>query len=236
MTTKPPAIALPDVQLVNQLLAATLLQSSIGERIKTISGELMGRPYLVNPLIGSTDQPEVLVTTLSGFDCVTFVESVLAMAYAHRAEDYAEWLREIRYLHGEITWNKRHHYTTDWMRHNIHAGFLSEFVRSSTTSVCTKELNIITGLPERIVSFRYYPKSKLKSLSSFFQDGDIIAFVSTKKGLDVFHVGLLVRDGDQVLMRHAARSRGAVVEQPLAEFVEQNRTPGFVIVRPRERQ
>jgi hypothetical protein len=62
--------------------------------------------------------------------------------------------------------------------------------------------------------------------------GDLIFFASTRKQHDVFHCGIIVRDGDRVLMRHASRSRGGVVEQDLEEFLKANRMAGVIVVRP----
>jgi hypothetical protein len=63
--------------------------------------------------------------------------------------------------------------------------------------------------------------------------GDLVFFVSTRRHLDVFHTGIIVRDGASVLMRHASRSQGGVVEQPLSEFLKANRMTGVIAVRPR---
>jgi hypothetical protein len=66
-------------------------------------------------------------------------------------------------------------------------------------------------------------------------DGDIIFFVSMRQGLDIFHLGMLFRATKGVLLRHAARSRGQVVEQELANFCAANTMPGFLIARPCEK-
>jgi Protein of unknown function (DUF1460) len=150
-------------------------------------------------------------------------------------DDYPELLREIRYVYGEIEWKRRHHYTVDWARHNIWRGFLSDATKGEEIVNRRKTLDLVPGLPPRIVSFSYFPKRKLHQVSKRLQDGDLIFFVSTRKGLDVFHAGLLFINGDEVLLRHATRSRGAVVEQELKEFIEANRMPGFIVVRPREK-
>jgi hypothetical protein len=64
--------------------------------------------------------------------------------------------------------------------------------------------------------------------------GDLIFFASTRTHLDVFHCGIIARNGDRVLVRHASRSRGAVVEQELNDFLKANRMAGVIIVRPKE--
>jgi signal peptidase I len=66
------------------------------------------------------------------------------------------------------------------------------------------------------------------------QSGDLIFFVSTRKNLDVFHAGIIVRDSKKVLMRHASRSQGLVVEQELSEFLKANRMAGVIVMRPQE--
>jgi len=202
--------------------------------MRLIARRLLGCPYLINPLIGSATEAEVFVPTLAGFDCVTFMETVLALAWAKEAEEFPDWLREIRYRRGEVAWTKRHHYTTDWARHNVRRGLLSDLTRGEGTLLKTKTLSLISSLRPRTVSFRYFPKRKLNWLGPDMADGDLIFFVSTRKGLDVFHTGLLFRDQGRLILCHAARSRGGVVEQELAEFVAANRMPGVIVARPKD--
>jgi hypothetical protein len=64
------------------------------------------------------------------------------------------------------------------------------------------------------------------------RSGDLIFFASTRKNLDMFHAGIIVRDGEKILMRHASRSQGGVVEQELSEFLKANRMAGVIVVRP----
>ncbi len=230
-----PGIPTSDKKLVRQLLRKAAAQSAVGQRLKIITARLLGFPYLVNPLIGSPHEPEQFVASLSGFDCVTFMETVLALALADSVDDYPELLREIRYVYGEVEWKRRHHYTVDWARHNMWRGFLSDVTKGEEVVNRRKTLDLVPGLPPRIVSFSYFPKRKLQHVSKRLQDGDLIFFVSTRKGLDVFHVGLLFINRDRVMLRHATRSCGAVVEQELKEFIETNRMSGFIVVRPREK-
>ncbi len=227
---------IPDKQLVRQLLRQAAAQATVGQRLKVISGQLLGFPYLVNPLRGSATEPEQMITTLAGFDCVTYIETALALALAASVSEFPELLREIRYVYGEVAWRRRHHYSVDWMRHNIRRGFLADLTRGAQVLQRRKSLDLIPGLPPRIVSFAYFPKKKLGFIGPTLQDGDLIFFVSTRRGLDVFHTGIIIREGRRILLRHAARSRGAVVEQELKEFIQANRMSGFIVVRPRERE
>ena len=71
-------------------------------------------------------------------------------------------------------------------------------------------------------------------LAKYLHTGDLIFFVSTRKNLDVFHAGILIRTDQRLIMRHASRSEGLVVEQELSGFLEANRMAGVIVMRPRE--
>jgi hypothetical protein len=62
--------------------------------------------------------------------------------------------------------------------------------------------------------------------------GDLILFASARKRLDVFHAGLLVLRKEETVLRHATRSAGAVIDQPLDSFLKSNRMSGFILLRP----
>jgi hypothetical protein len=93
-------------------------------------------------------------------------------------------------------------------------------------------LDYLPDLEPKTGHFRYFPTRMLPQVCRRLMDGDLIYFVSTRKGLDVFHVGLLIKNGEHFHLRHAAHSRGAVVEQELFDFVRVNRMSGFIINRP----
>ena len=81
-------------------------------RIDVISRHFLGRPYKPNPLIGTADTPEVFAASLDGFDCVTYIETVVALYRSFSVDDFTNWLRKIRYDRGLIQWARRNHYMT----------------------------------------------------------------------------------------------------------------------------
>ena len=111
-------------------------------------------------------------------------------------------------------------------------GFVENLTEGRDTVEKTRALSSIEGLPARHVTFRCFPKSRLARVSRMCQTGDLILFASTKKSLDVFHVGLLIERNDELLMRHATRTAGRVIEQELKDFVARNRMSGFIVLRP----
>jgi N-acetylmuramoyl-L-alanine amidase-like len=95
-------------------------------------------------------------------------------------------------------------------------------------------LNVVAGLAPVRTRLTCVPKRAFATRAGDLRGGDLIFFVSTRANLDIFHCGIIERDGKQTTMRHAARSRGMVVEEPLADFLKANRMAGVIVVRPRE--
>ena len=219
---------------IEQLLSKTKANRSAGSRIDILSRKFLGKTYKPYPLMGSVDTPEVFTASLNGFDCVTYIETILALSRSSTVADFVEWLRKIRYEHGRIQWDRRNHYMTTWIRNNERGGIIRP-VRNGVRAV-TKErlLDVVPGLVAKRTLLQCVPKSSLPALKAHLQTGDLIFFASTRKNLDVFHCGIIVRDGRRILMRHASRSRGGVVDQNLDEFLKANRMAGVIVVRPSE--
>lgn len=223
-----------DRKITQQITKAASQIPTISERLKFISAQFIGKPYIVGPLIGSDIEPEVFTATYDGFDCVTYLETCLALAWAKNADEVNDLLREIRYRNGNVKWEDRLHYTTDWNKYHIKRGDFADVTRGDDTLTRTKEIDFLKCFAPRTITYRYFPKRKLNKVSKQFRDGDLIYFASTRKGLDTFHVGLLVWVNGKLMMRHSAKSKGGVVEQELAEFVKVNTMPGFIVARPKE--
>jgi len=218
---------------VEQLLSKTKHHRSIGSRIDVLSRHLLGHSYKPNPLIGSADTAEVFTASFDGFDCVTYIETIVALARASNVDDFTEWLRKIRYEQGRIQWKRRNHYMTLWIRNNVRKGIIRP-VSIPAVPILSRErvLNVVPGLAAQRTRVKCVPKAAVPRLESHLQSGDLMFFVSTRKNLDVFHAGIIVRDRKSILMRHASRSRGFVVEQELSEFLKANRMAGVIVVRP----
>ena len=220
---------------VQRLLSKTKSCDSAGCRIEVLSRQFIGQPYRINPLIGSAETPEIFVASLDAFDCVTYLETVLALSLASTADEFTAWLRKVRYEGGRIAWKRRNHYMTGWIRSNVRAGAVHRPALPDVRMVAKERmLNGVPGLPTTRVRFTCVPKPAIGRLEQRLETGDLIFFASTRKHLDVFHCGIIVRDHNRVLVRHASRSRGGVVEQDLNEFLKANRMAGVIVARPKE--
>jgi hypothetical protein len=108
----------------------------LGRSIAGIARSFVGATYTPGTL--EQPGPERLVINLREFDCVTFVENVLAIAAFVRRdgpgllhdslaaqERYASYLRQLRYRGGLVNgYPSRLHYFTDWLREGEAAGRL----------------------------------------------------------------------------------------------------------------
>lgn len=218
---------------VEKLLSKTKRDRCTASRIDALSRHLLGRPYQPNPLIGSADIAEVFTASLDGFDCVTYIETVLALARAANFDELVEWLRKIRYESGLIQWQRRNHYMTRWIRNNVRNGILRPTSLPALPTLSRQRvLNVVPGLAPQRIRVKCVPKRSMPRLEPHLQSGDLMFFVSTRKNLDVFHAGIIVRDGKRLSMRHASRGQGVVVEQELSDFLKANRMAGVIVMRP----
>jgi len=221
-----------DAAEADRVLKAAGADTALCERMERISEFLLGRPYVEGSLGGGPGLREEYRVSLTAFDCVTFIEAVLALALSRTLEEVIETIRRIRYKDGEIDWTRRNHYMVDWVRNNEECGFVNDMTAGPFTEEKTCTLDLIAGLPAKVASFRYFPIQNRAEASALFETGDLILFVSTRETLDVFHTGLLVERERRWLMRHATRRAGAVIDQELVEFMSQNEMAGFILVRP----
>lgn len=108
----------------------------LGETIARLGVSFVGATYTPGTL--EAQGPEHLVINLHEFDCVTFVENMLAMARFIRHDGvaalknrpaaekrYAGYLRELRYRGGRLDgYPSRLHYFSEWLQDNARRGHL----------------------------------------------------------------------------------------------------------------
>jgi hypothetical protein len=221
-----------DATGTEKLLTRAAGKTDLRARLEHFSGLFLGCQYIEGSLGGGPHLPEEFRVSLSAFDCVTLVETVLALALAGTSEEFTEVIRRIRYQDGMVDWYRRNHYMVDWVQNNEAQGFIRNLTSGPLAMPKTCSLNLIEGLPAKSASFFYLPTHNCSDVAELFETGDLLLFVSSKETLDVFHVGLLIEDAGRWMLRHATRTAGAVVDQDLAEFISQNTMAGFVLLRP----
>jgi Protein of unknown function (DUF1460) len=205
----------------------------ISQRIDYISHAFLGAPYIVDPLGGGAGKKEHLVLREDGFDCVTYCETVLAAARSRAPDDLALELRRMRYHNGEIDWFARNHYFAEWGHNNIANGICRPVALPGAVRI-RKTLTYMRGLKPVTVSFAANPRASLFAYRDRLATGDMLAFVSRRSDTDVFHTGILIVDSKTLVLRNAAKSRGRVLDQRLADFFDFSGARQVMILRPQE--
>ena len=186
----------------------------------------VGRPYVSDSLIGGPDEPEKLVVNLEAFDCVTFIESILALARSRSRKGFIDELKRTRYREGRVEWSSRLHYFSDWMKSSQKRGAINIRTRGPGSRIIETKLGVVEGLPERRVRFHVVPKQKVHLARRRISDGSIVAFASTRSKLDFFHTGLIFNE-EGMLLYHASRKAKKVIAEPLTDYLKRNRMRGI---------
>jgi hypothetical protein len=227
-----PAAAAP--ARIGRLIGAAANLPSIAQRIGFISQALLGTPYRGYTLIGSPRRPEQFVVRDDAFDCVTFCETVLAAARSRKPDEFESNLRQIRYRGAEVDWRARNHYFADWCLQNIANGTCRPLVIPGSVTA-EKTVAYMPALGARRVLMSATPRERLLANSELLATGDIVGFLSERPRLDYFHAGFVVVSGDGKLsLRHAAKSKGRVLDEPLERFLTVNRVRAVTLLAAQE--
>lgn len=226
--------------LDNILKEAASIRDS-GERIDYISRLFLNTPYKESSLIGSMSLPEVLVINLEGMDCMTFIEYVEAMRLSSSYSEFTQNLKMVRYREGEVTYECRRHFFTDWVGYTPQTvEDVTSIIGAGKTVKVRKLLNLRNDgaflLPGICVSERgisFIPVNTLKDIDiERFKTGDYAGIYSGREELDVTHTGIIIKDDGNIYLRHASsrRDTNKVVDEELTEYLTGK--DGLVILRP----
>ena len=206
----------------------------------------LGNPYVAGTLDKNTK--EKLIVNLREFDCVTYIETVIALADAAKTneltfDDFSERLLKIRYRNAELNgYDSRLHYTSDWVRNNVENGILKPVIldnlvletmpidfmsthRQAYAALKTDDemLRKIQSVEDNINSrggFYYLPKERIESDKDSIPHMVMIAFTTSIKGLDTTHTGFAFKKDGKLTFIHASSLKNKVVvdEKSLSEY------------------
>ena len=215
--------------------------TNTGERIDYISRQFLNTPYKESSLTGSISIPEVLTINLEGMDCMTFIEYVEAMRLSGSYAEFTGNLRMVRYRNGEVTYESRRHFFTDWIGYTPHTVEDVTTIIGGIKSVkVRKMLNlnsdgtyILTGIciTEREISC--IPVDAIDNIViERLKTGDYAGIYSDRDGLDVSHTGIIVKGDGGIYLRHASSSRDTykIIDEELKNYLTGK--DGLIILRP----
>ncbi|MCP2297907.1 Protein of unknown function (DUF1460) [Nocardia amikacinitolerans] len=227
---------------IDELLAlrATVPGATKGELIELLSSRFLGTPYQANMLVGSATQPEQLVVDLRQVDCFTYLDYVEALTRSADRDQFVANLIETRYAGGQVDFQHRKHFFTDWAHTPRIAA--TDITASLTAAASTvgKQLNAkgdggtyLPGLPVVARDITYIPSAAVdEHVIGQLRTGDYIGAYADQPGLDVTHVGIFVTTPNGPVFRNASSlaANNQVVDSPLLDYVRS--TPGIVVLRP----
>lgn len=212
-----------------------------GERAVRLSARLLGTPYQAHTLVGSAATPEQLTIRFDAVDCFTFLDVVEALRRAGPPGEFRQRLVEVRYRDGVIAWPQRRHFFTDWAAApDGRVADVTAAVGGRQLRQAAKQLNRkadgtlhLPGVPVQARTIGYVPGAAIDaSVLGRLRSGDYLGIYSPAAGLDVSHVGIVVRTNGRLLLRHASsrREAGQVVDSDLVAYLAGK--PGIVVLRP----
>lgn len=233
-----------DTTRINLLLKMGLKQQLTGtnELVCFYAHKLEGTPYVAHTLEGDT---EMLTINIDQLDCTTFVETLYALVRTTLSgstswRDYASNLENIRYRDGKMgDYSTRLHYMSDWIVNNGSRGNIVDVTSSIachgdkivTLNYMTTHRSSYTSLKEDSIfnkikniekgyynhHFPYIKKSDLNSeaVKKEVKRGDFVGLVTSMKGLDLSHLGIIELDskGNPVLLDASSKGGKVMLEK-----------------------
>ena len=210
-----------------------------GETLARVSAAFLGTRYQAGTLAGGPATSEALVVNFNGVDCFTFADYIEALSRSRDRQSFINNLARIRYVNGRVDYLSRRHFFSDWFATAPRNALDITPTLSPRYLTVQKQLNIkpgggvfIPGLPVRPRSINYIPgKAVDDRLLEKLKEGDYVGIYSPLVGLDVTHVGVVVRREGQVWFRDASStvSERKVIDSPFLAYVRSK--PGIVVLR-----
>ncbi len=224
---------------VDKLIIQASSLSSAGEKIDFISRQFLDVPYEEETLKGSSDEPEVFIINLNGVDCFTLLDYVDAMRLAKSFSEFKDSLKKVRYQEGVVDFAHRNHFFINWRDYN--ANRVEDITAGIGNSIrIDKQLNdrgggtlflpgvVCSRLTITYISSEFIADKEINKLKT----GDYIGIYSDKPGLDVSHVGILIRENNRTFLRHASNKHCKVIDEDFQEYIKNK--PGIIVLRPKD--
>lgn len=219
---------------------------TFGEFVARVAEVQIGQPYGNPPSLHQAEQVRLSFRT---FQCVSFVESSLAMArclWLHKPElaCFTEQIIGLRYRGGHVDgYVSRLHYYSEWMTDNATRGRLALLTPKLGGTPVARTEKYMTNHPklygpladpnilaqvaqmEDQVSLLHpsvIGREQIQAVSPWLQSGDVVAITSFRRDILVTHTGFIKRDPDGVLhLLHAssAKRHVALSHETLSEYI-----------------
>jgi Protein of unknown function (DUF1460) len=217
------------------------LGSSVG-RVGELAAGTPYQPYTLDAYLraGNSSSTEPLTLSLTRFDCVTLVETCLAVSRVARARGIPTWegfgreIERMRYRDGiRRSYSSRLHYFSEWIADGARRGLLQDLGPELGGALDSRPLRFMTEHRDKYPALqdeevfhemhaieleldsrprRVVPTKRIPEVVGKIETGDVLAFATEIPGLDVTHSALAYRDKSGTLRVLHAPLSGGVVE------------------------
>ena len=216
------------------------------ERMAAVSAPFLDLPYLVDGH-GEGVEPDLdPPARYDAFDCVTFIEEVLALSFAGDPLSASLYRNALRYEDGVPDYNRRHHFMmAQWIPANVEAGFFRDITASlGETHRIEKQVekktwsnwqgtrqfkHDLNDLPIGSYGLNVMSLDAAEAAVDSFPPGALILTVRQPhdwKPIIISHVGFIIPtpEGTPTTMRHATKMAGQKVrDHYLSWYIERLR-------------
>jgi hypothetical protein len=216
-----------------------------GVRAVEATRALVGAPYLPSPLGEGAGRDPDPRFRLDAFDCMTFVETAVALSSASSLEEARLALDDVRYSGAPAFGARNHEVLSQWIPSNVRKGWIADATAAlagAAAHATAKEYTAaswravreagraIPGVPRALLPVGRFALSvvapgDVPAVAPRLPQGAVVFVVradAPDRATRVTHAGLVVRaPGGAVRVRHATSSKGVgrVIEEPLDRFL-----------------
>ena len=234
----PPHPAADDARL--ETLLASVRARSLDARLLGISEQLRGTPYAHSPLGEGEGQDPDPRLRLDRVDCLTFVETVMALALSTSVEDVVHVLDSIRYRGRPDYVGRNHLMEAEWLPSNAAKGMVRDVTAQLGGEGVVKDAKVIgpeawasgtaraLALPsEARLTGRFplavLPVDQVAARAARWPSGTLLLVVREDapwRITRVSHLGFVVQRGGRTYLRHATRGwKDGVVDEELSHLL-----------------
>ena len=234
-------------KIISNLSPNNISSKSMGNIMQIVAESFLGASYKAG-LLDRTHQ-ERLIISLQEFDCLLFVETVLALSrnIALQKYDYQSFAQNIvnqRYQYGSLNgYCSRLHYFSAWIYDNQNRNNVKDISTIIGGIKRQKKLNFMSqnryrypllrqdrrnyqcivamekSITNQGIPTNYIPKQKIKNIYNQLQSGDIIGITTNIAGLDVTHTGLVYAANGSIGLIHASPIGKVTIARDLHRYV-----------------
>ncbi len=250
-----------DSARIEQLLSDSKLLKPSDNRILFFAKKFIGTPYVGGTLDKAKEERLVINTRqldCTTFVENVLALALCSIRGEYHFQDFCRQLKNIRYRKGNIAYTNRLHYFTDWIEDNAEMGFVRKIESRKAPFTAIQNVKVdymskhssayamlsahpqwmegIKKTEQRLTGKKYWyiPKNGINNsnlLRKTIHNGDIIAILTSKAGLDTSHIGFAVWKKDGLHLLNASQIHKKVILEPMLFRDYMRRHPSQIGIR-----